>query len=92
MAPVKVLTIPRLELMGALLCSRLAQSILKVSTVDRAIYGTDPENEWFWVQSQSPEFKPFVANQIGEIQRTTSPEQWWHVPGTCNPADCLQRN
>ena len=90
-APLKALTIPRLELMGALLSSRLAQSILKVLTVDRTIYWTDSENVWFWVRSQSREFKPFVANRIGEIQRTTSPEQWRHVPGTCNPADLPTR-
>ena len=46
---------------------------------------------WFWVRSQSGEFKPFVANRIGEIQRMTSPEQWRHVPGTCNPADLPTR-
>jgi len=46
---------------------------------------------WFWVRSQSHEFKPFVANQIGEIQQTTSPEQWRHVPGTSNPADLPTR-
>ncbi len=33
-APTKVMTIPRLELMGALLSSRLVHSLLKVLTVD----------------------------------------------------------
>ena len=46
---------------------------------------------WFWVQSQSREFTLFVANQIGEIHRMTSPEQWRHVPGTCNLADLPTR-
>ena len=46
---------------------------------------------WYWVRNQSREFKPFVANRIGEIQRTTSPEQWRHVPGTINPADLPTR-
>ena len=76
----------RLEFMGAILSSGLAQSILKVLTVDPTIYWTDSENLWFWVRSQSCEFKPFVANRIGKMHRTTSPEQWRHVPGTCNPA------
>ena len=45
----------------------------------------------FWVQSQSREFTPFVANRIGEIHRMTSPEQWRHVPGTCNLPDLPTR-
>ncbi len=90
-SPLKVVTIPRLELMGAILSSRLAKSVLTVLTVDRMIYWTDSENVYYWVRNQSREFKPFVANRIGEIQRTTSPEQWHHVPGTMNPADLPTR-
>ena len=90
-SPLKVVTIPRLELMGAVLSSRLAASILNVLTVDRVIYWTDSENVYYWVRNQSREFKPFVANRIGEIQRTTSPEQWRHVPGMENPADLPTR-
>ena len=86
-SPVKAMTIPRLELMGAVLSSRLAQNILKVISVDRTIFWTDSENVWYWVRNQSREFKPFVANRIGEIQRTSSPEQCRHLPGTVNPAD-----
>ena len=90
-SPVKAMTIPRLELMGAILSSRLAQNILKVISVDRTIFWTDSENVWYWVHNQRREFKPFVANQIGEIQQTSSPEQWRHVPGTLNPADLPTR-
>ena len=74
-SPLKAITIPRLELMGAVLSSRLARSVLNVLTVDRVIYWTDSENVYYWVRNQSREFKPFVANCIDEIQRTTSPEQ-----------------
>ena len=45
----------------------------------------------YWVRSQSRSFKPFVANRVGEIQRTTEPEQWRHVPGEMNPADLPTR-
>ena len=90
-APVKTMTIPRLELMGAILSVRLAQTILKVLTVDRVLFWTDSENVWHWVRNQSREFKPFVANRIGEIQRSTNPDQWYHVPGAMNPADLATR-
>ena len=56
--------------------------------MDRVIYWTDSENVYYWVRNQSREFIPFVANRIGEIQRTTIPEQ---VPGTENPADLPTR-
>ena len=55
-SPLKVVTIPRLELMGAILSSRLAKSILTVLTVDRVIYWTDSENVYYWVRNQSREF------------------------------------
>ncbi|CAB4004330.1 Nucleotide-binding oligomerization domain-containing 2, partial [Paramuricea clavata] len=89
-APTKA--IPRLELMGAILSSRLAQSLLKVLTVDRVIFWTDSQNVCHWVRNHSRQFKPFVANRIAEIQRTTSPEQWRHVPGIQNPADLATRD
>lgn len=62
MSPVKAMTIPRLELMGAVLSSCLAQNILKVIPEDRTIFWTDSENVWYWVRNQCREFKPFIAN------------------------------
>ena len=61
-SPVKAMTIPRLELMGAVLSTRVAQNIWKVITVDSTTFWTDSENVWYWVRNQSREFKPFVAN------------------------------
>lgn len=81
-SPVKAMTIPRLE---------LAQNVLKVISVDRVVFWTDSENVWYWVRNQSHEFKPFVANRIGYIQRTASPEQWRHIPGTLNRPDLPTR-
>jgi hypothetical protein len=76
-SPLKVVTIPCLKLMGAVLSSRLAASILNVLTVDRVVYWTDSENVYYWVRNQSREFKPFVANRT--------------VRGTENPADLPTR-
>jgi hypothetical protein len=90
-APTKAMTIPRLELMGAILSGRLGQSLLKVLSVDRVTFWTDSENVWYWVRNHSRQFKPFVANHIAEIQRMTCPEQWRHVPGIQNPADLATR-
>ena len=34
---------------------------------------------------------PFVANRVGEIHRSSNPQQWRHVPGDMNPADLSTR-
>ena len=81
----------RLELMGAILSVHLAQIILKTSTIHRVVYWTVSENVWYWVRNQSREFKPFMANWLGEIQWSTNPDQWHHVPGVLNPADLATR-
>lgn len=90
-APTKVVTIPRLELMGAVLSTRLAKNIAKTLTVDRTIFWSDSTNVLHWIRNQSREFKPFVANRVGEIHRSTNPEQWRHIPGELNPADLPTR-
>ena len=44
-----------------------------------------------WIRNQSCEFKPFVANHVGEIHRSSNPQQWRHIPGDMNPADLPTR-
>ena len=90
-SPVKAVTIPRLELMGAVLSARLATSLRKVITVNATTFWTDSTNVLFWVHNRSRTFKPFVANRVGEIQRLTNPDEWRHVPGDTNPADLPTR-
>ncbi len=90
-APIKAISIPRLELMGAVISTRLASTILKSIEVSKVVFWTDSMNVLYWVKNQSRNFKTFVANRIGEIQKTTNPEQWRHVPGELNPADLATR-
>ena len=45
----------------------------------------------WWIRGRSRQFKPFVANRVGEIQSNTDPEQWRYVPTGMNPADILSR-
>ena len=78
-APTKAVTIPRLELMGAVLSTRLAKNISKTLEVGEPIFWTDSTNVLYWIRNESREFKPFVANRIGEIHRSTNPQQWRHT-------------
>ena len=92
-APLHAVSIPRLELMAAVVGLRLAKTIGMVLKI--------PKHEWLfwsysmdvlhWIHGRSRKFKPFVANRVREIQSLTNPEQWRHVQTKQNPADLLTR-
>ena len=90
-APLKALTIPRLELMGAVLATRLSKSIMGTINVNGGTYWTDSTNVLYWIRNHSRIFKPFVANRVAEIQRESNPDQWRHIPEEINPADLPTR-
>ena len=92
-APLKELTIPRLELQAAVLASRLGKSILEESRLqfERVIYFTDSKIALAWICSQARGYKPFVSARVGEIQNNSDPSQWRHVIGEHNVADDVSR-
>ena len=92
-APIKSVSIPRLELMAAVLGVRLAETVSEKLEIPLSEYTlwTDSMDVIYWVQGHSRRLKSFVANRVAEIQRKTSPAQWRHVPGEKNPADDATR-
>ena len=92
-APLKQLTIPRLELQAAVLASRLAKSILDESRIqfESVKFLTDSTITLAWIQCASRSFKPFVSSRVGEIQSKSDPSQWKHIPSEENVADDLSR-
>ena len=92
-APLKQLTIPRLELQAAVLASRLAKAILEESRIhfQDILFFTDSAIVLAWIRSSSRNFKPFVSARVGEIQSNSEPTQWRHIPGEENVADDLSR-
>ena len=83
------MSIPRLELTGALAGLRLTLKICAALEIPRnkATFWVDSVNVGFWVQGQSRNFKPFVSHRVGEIHDESSPDQWRYVPTKLNPAD-----
>ena len=68
-APSISTTIPRLELMAAVIGVRLTTRISKVLEIQliQSTFWSDSANMLWWIRGSSRKFKPFVANRIGEI-------------------------
>ncbi|XP_059051883.1 uncharacterized protein LOC131846565 [Achroia grisella] len=88
-APLKPLSIPRLELQAALIASRFAQTILRAHRFNPSTitYWTDSTTVLKWIRSDARTFKPFVAHRLGEILETTNPCNWRWIPTSLNVAD-----
>ena len=88
-APLKQLSVPRLELQATVLASCLAKTIEQESRLlfKSVKLFTDSSITLAWIQSPSRSFKPFVSLRVGEIQSNTDPSQWRHVPSEVNVAD-----
>ena len=89
LAPLKAVSIPRLELLGALIGTRLTMQVctaLKISSHE-VTYWVDSVNVGYWIRGQSREYKPFIAHRVGEIHECSVPSQWRYVPTNVNPAD-----
>ena len=92
-APLQSMSIPRLELMVAVLGNKLAQTIISVLAIekDSITFWIDSAYILYWIRGYSKKLKPFVANRVSEIQVNTNPDQWRHVPTKMNPADYVTR-
>ena len=92
-APTNATSIPRLELMGAVVGVRMAKRISATLDIpmNTSVFWSDSVNVLWWVRGRSRQFKPFVANRVGEIQSISDPAQWRYVPTSINPADFLSR-
>ena len=81
-SPLKTVSIPRLELMGAHLGNGLAQSMARVLLVTQRqiIFWLDSVDILWWIRGYSRMYKPFVSNRVGDIRSSSDPEQWRYVP------------
>ncbi|GBN11809.1 hypothetical protein AVEN_47116-1 [Araneus ventricosus] len=91
-APVKTITIPRLELLSATVGARLCRSVPNALQWDnvKQHYWTDSTTVLGWIQSEEL-WSVFVNNRVQKIRKLTDPTLWKHLPGARNPADLPSR-
>ena len=91
-APLTKPTIPRLELLGAVLLSRLADTVLKlIKPLPQITYWVDSTTVLYWIKNEKLLWKQYASHRVQEIRRLTDHKQWRHCPGQLNPADLPSR-
>ena len=94
-APVRTQTIPRLELLSALLLAKLLSNVMAALAaelkLDVPVCYTDSRVALYWIQGQHKEWKQYVQNRVDAIRKLVPVECWRHCSGHSNPADLPSR-
>ncbi|GBL78729.1 hypothetical protein AVEN_65284-1 [Araneus ventricosus] len=94
LAPLKKLTLPRLELLGALISARMGhylQNTFPMLKRENIFYWSDSQICIHWIKGKADDWKQFVRNRVSEIKERTNTNRWHHCAGKFNPADKLTR-
>ena len=94
-APIKKISVPRLELLGALASVRLAASIQESMSLEigKRFFFTDSSAVFGMIKGDCGAFMEFVGTRTGEIKNKSDPDsEWFWVPTDQNLADMGTRS
>ena len=94
-APLKKVSLARLELCAAHLLASLLKSVLdeveQRVKYENVLAFSDSTITLAWIRASPHKWHTFNANRTAYIREIISPECWSHVPGNVNPSDIISR-
>ena len=93
LAPIKTVDVVRLELAGAVTSVRLRLFLIKHMRYQfqKVYHIVDSEIVKAMISKGSYGFNTYAANRVGEIQSSSSPCEWYWLPGRLNISDWITR-
>ncbi|XP_048577299.1 uncharacterized protein LOC116612845 [Nematostella vectensis] len=93
LAPLKAMTIPRIELSATVLATCLDKMITQEIDLPlaRSTFWTDSTCVIRFIENREKRFQFFVANRVAAILDQSDPTQWRYVDTANNPADKTPR-
>ena len=92
----KKFTIPRLELLGNFILSKLMVNIIAAIQdeicINEIFCWSDSTISLAWIKATEKEFQTFVQNRVTAIRKNIDKENWYHCSSEENAADVLTRD
>ena len=95
-APMKDLSIPRLELLACVLLSKLVVSVINAVRLEVQVSNvfcwTDSQIALWWIKQSNERWNVWVQNRVEIIRNNISSVHWFYVPSSQNPVDIATRS